>query len=131
MVLTNQKLKERKQLVTLNAGIHIIKPSSQEKLLGCEISDNLKWRQNIIGSQQSVIKQLSSRINSLSRLSSRADFSTRLMVANGVVMSKFVYLIQLWGGCESYLVHALQVQQNRAARLVTRANRYTSTKKLL
>ena len=36
MVLANKKLKERKQLVTLNAGIHIIKPSSQEKLLGCE-----------------------------------------------------------------------------------------------
>jgi hypothetical protein len=28
-------------------------------------------------------------------------------------------LIQLWGGCEGYLQHALQVVQNRAARAVT------------
>ena len=48
-------------------------------------------------------------------VSSRADYSTRLMVANVIVMSKVYYLIQLWGGCETYLIHSLQVQLNRAA----------------
>ena len=64
-------------------------------------------------------------------ISSRADFSTRLMVANGIVMSKVCYLIQLWGGCESYLIHSLQVQLNRAARSVTRMSGYTSTRRLM
>ena len=36
------------------------------------------------------------------------------MVANGVVISKFCYLIQLWGGAEAYLLKSLQVLQNRA-----------------
>ena len=46
-------------------------------------------------------------------------------------MSKLCYLIQLWGGCESYLVKALQVLQNRAARAITGCNWYTPTRTLL
>ena len=122
---------KRKKLVTLSAGNHIIRPSSQESLLGCTISDDLKWRNHLIGGNQSVVRQIVGRINGLSKLSTRADFKTRLVVANGVVMSKIVYLIQLWGGCESYLIRALQIQQNRAARIVTRSSRYTSIRKLL
>ena len=46
-------------------------------------------------------------------------------------MSKFIYLIQLWGGCHQYLLNFLQKLQNRAARLVTRKNIYTPVKVLL
>jgi hypothetical protein len=55
-------------------------------------------------------------------LASRQDlllfFNTRLIIANGVVMSKMVYLINLWGGAQQYLLKALQVQQLTAARAV-------------
>ena len=53
------------------------------------------------------------------------------MVANGIVMSKICYLIQLWGGCEEYLLNALQVLQNRAARAVTGKSWFTPTRLLL
>ena len=64
-------------------------------------------------------------------ISSRATFATRLEVANGVVISKLCYLIQLWGGAEAYLLKSLQVLQNRAARAVTGCSCFTSTKTLL
>ena len=54
-----------------------------------------------------------------------------LSVANGIFMSKLCYLIQLWGGAEGYLLHALQVIQNRAARAVTRMSWFTPTRVLL
>ena len=82
-------------------------------------------------SEQSTIRQLTSRINGLCMISSRADFNTKLMVANGIVMSKVCYLIQLWGGCEGYLLHSLQVLVNRAARSVTGLSCFTSTRRLL
>ena len=53
------------------------------------------------------------------------------MLANGLFMSKLVYLIPLWGGCEDYLLKALQLVQNKAARCVTRRGIYTSTRDLL
>ena len=117
--------------VELQAGNHRILPAKTGKLLGCEISDDLKWRYHLRDSEQSLIRQLTSRVNGLTMLSSRADFDTRLMVANGLVISKLCYLIQLWGGSESYLLHSLQVLQNKAGRAVTGWSGFTSTRRLM
>jgi hypothetical protein len=61
---------------------------------------------------------LTGRINGLKRVAQNATFATKLMVANGIVQSKLVYLITLWGGAQQYLLKALLVQQLTAARVV-------------
>ena len=53
------------------------------------------------------------------------------MIADGIFMSKLIYLMPLWGGCEKYLLKSLQIIQNKAARTVTKLDRYTTTKTLL
>ena len=53
------------------------------------------------------------------------------MIANGIFISKLIYLMPVWLGCDKYLVDTLQVCQNKAARLVTRLGRFTPTKVLL
>ena len=121
----------RRTEVSLTAGQHIIEQASSAKLLGGIVSQDLKWKKHLLTSDQSVIRQVTSRVNSLSLISPRATFRTRLMVANGIVVSKICYLIQLWGGCEDYLLHPLQVLMNKAARIVTGCNRFTSTRRLL
>ena len=68
---------------------------------------------------------------SLSLISPRASFNTRLMVANGIVISTICYHIQIWGGSEDYLIQPLQVLMNKAARIVTGCKNLTSTKILL
>ena len=78
-----------------------------------------------------MIHQLTSRVNALSKLAVNASFKTRLMSANKTFISILDYLIPLWGGTEGYLVRALQVLQNRAARCVTKLGWYTPTRKLL
>ena len=99
--------------VKLEAGPHTILPSTTEKLLGGRISQDLKWNQHILEGDQSLVKQITSRINGLCMLSTRSSFQTRLMVANGIVISQLCYLIQLWGGCEGYLLNSLQIIMNR------------------
>ena len=99
--------------------------------MGGYISNDFKWNDQIKGKDGSIFKSVVSRINALKQISSFSDFKTRKMIANGVIMSKFLYLIQLWGGCEGYLLHALQVQLNKAARLVTGQSGFTSTRKLM
>ena len=44
---------------------------------------------------------------------------------------KVCYLVQLWGGCEGYLLHSLQVQLNKAARHVTGMSHFTPTRRLM
>ena len=46
-------------------------------------------------------------------------------------MSKLIYVMPLWSGCEEYLVKSLQVVQNKAARVVARLNIFTPTKELM
>ena len=95
------------------------------------MSENLKWDEHILINNKSLVKQLGFRLTALSKLCNIANFKTRKMVADGLFMSKLVYLIPLWGGCESYLIRALQIVQNKAARCVTRRGKYTSTRNLL
>ena len=131
LVLGTRGMAENRNLVSMQADEHTIRPSKQEKLLGCIVSDNLKWRHHILENEQSMVRQLTSRVNGLSMITLKADFKTKLMVANGLVISKVCYLIQLWGGCEGYLLKVLQVQVNKAARCVTGLSGFTSTKKLM
>ena len=53
------------------------------------------------------------------------------MIANCIFISKLIYLMPVWIGCEDYLVNALQVCLNKVARVVTRLDRFTSTKVLM
>ena len=85
----------------------------------------------MLDNEQSLARQLTSRINALVKISQLASFSTRLMVANGIFASKLCYLIQLWGGADGYLIARLQVLQNKAARAVTGKSWFTPTRRLL
>ena len=53
------------------------------------------------------------------------------MAANAVFISVLSYLISLWGASEGYLLRALQVVQNKAARCVTKVSWFTATRQLL
>ena len=131
VVMGTKATAKRRDEVSLLAGQHLIVPTRTEKLLGGNVCEDLKWNEHLLGSDQSLAKQLTSRVNGLMMVAARAPFSTRLSVANGIFMSKLCYLIQLWGGTEDYLLHALQVIQNRAARAVTRMSWFTPTRVLL
>ena len=70
-------------------------------------------------------------MTALKKISKVADFKTRKMLADGLFMSKLVYMIPLWGGCEKFLTKSLQVVQNKAARTITKMGIYTPVKTLL
>ena len=108
-----------------------IKPIKSEKLLGIYIQDDLKWSEYLQNHEKSLIKQLTTRLNAFRIITGIANFKVRLMVANGIFISKLIFQISLWGGAEGYLLQSLQIVQNKAARLVTRRSRYTPIAELL
>ena len=118
MVMGTKRMAAGRRAVSMQAGDFTIKPSVTEKLLGGHIHQSLEWNTHLSDHESSMIKQLTSRINGLKKISSNATFNTRLMVANGVVMSKLVYLITVWGGSTSVSTESLQVQQLTVARTV-------------
>ena len=119
IVFTKKAHSDRREDVFIEAGKHIIKPTATEKLLGCHIAQDGKWKEHILNNKSSLVKQLNKRLNGLSLVCRRAPFKTKLMVAGGIFLSKLVYLIQVWGGTQEFLLKALQVTQNKAMKMVT------------
>ena len=85
----------------------IIKTGVSENLLGGLISQNLKWAEHILLNSKSLIKQLGFRLTALNRICAVASFKTRKMLADGLFMSKLVYLGKVsktskGGGCTNF-----------------------------
>ena len=122
---------DQNNAIQLNTGNEIINVSQSEKLLGSIVNCDLRWDEHLLHHSDALLKQLSQRLSAIKLICNIADFKTRKMVTNGLFMSKLTYLMPLWGGCPKYLVNALQVMQNKAARYVTKQNVYTPVKSLL
>ena len=91
----------------------------------------MKFGENLLHNEESVLRSLNTGIGALKILSRLANFRTRTIVANGIFMSKLIYLITLWGGSAKYMIVALQKAQNRAARVVTKLDWHIPTSELL
>ena len=131
LVMGGPKFKAVRQQVNINTGTVSVTPVETDKLLGLNIHQSLKWRKNIISNKKSMIKSLTTRLNALKKLAVNANFKTRLMVANSCFMSIIIYMVSVWGGTEDYIVKAVQVMQNKAARCVTKQSWFTPIKRLL
>ena len=137
MVLTSSQSRKARRKTGRDLAVSIVTPSatisptSSEKLLGGWVHQDLKWAEHILEGKDSLVKCLNKRLSALKLVGKVATFRTRKIIADGVFMSKLVYLISLWGGCENYLIRTLQIIQNKAARVVTKLDWDTPTKVLL
>jgi hypothetical protein len=132
LVMAPRRLAGRREEVSIMADGHRIQPTESHKLLGVTVHQSMSWNQQVRDGKEAVLKQLTARVNGLRKLATRADFETKLMLANGIIMSKLCYGLAVWGSCQGYLRRALQVQQLTAARAVCGyRSYYWSTAKLL
>ena len=128
---TRQSQHKHTSNTTINTPTAIIVPSIVERLLGAQVRQDMRWREHLMDNKDFLLKSLNQRIGAIKKISKVSSFKTRKMIANGIFMSKLIYLMPVWMGCEEFWVSALQVCQNKAARLVTRLDRYTSTNVLM
>ena len=117
--------------MTMISPTAVVTTSHVEKLLGAQIHKDMKWKEHIMSNEDSLIKSLNKRQAAIKKISFSASFKTRKTVANGIFMSKLIYMMPVWAGCENYLITALQTIQNKVARTVTKKNRFTPTKTLM
>ena len=79
------------------------------------------WKEHILNNKDFLLNSLNKRVGAIKKIIKSASFKTRKMIA------KLIYLMPVWMGCEECLVNALQVCQNKVARLVTKLDRFTPT----
>ena len=133
VMTTSQKRKNLAQddSVFMITPSEVIEKSESEKLLGAWIHEDMKWAEHILNNDESLVRSLNTRVGALKKVSKVANFRNRKMIADGIFMSKLVYLIPLWGGIYKGLIKSLQTLQNKAARAVSRMNWFTPTADLL
>ena len=132
MILTTSQLRRSQDIsVQVQVGTGVQDLSGVEQLLGLQLHEGLKFQQYIMGNEKSLIKMLNTRVKALQMLRKVANFKTRLMIANGIFMSKMCYIIPVWGGCEEYLMSALQIMQNKALRAVCKRGKRYPIKEML
>ena len=71
----------------------------------------MHWKEHIIDNKDALIKSLSNRIGALKKISRVASFKVRKSIANGIFMSKLIYLMPVWIGCEDYLITLVGISQ--------------------
>ena len=92
-----------------------------ETLLGLQIEPNLKWHKQVGG----LTGKLKKRLTGLSNLRNILPYTLRKRITEGMFTSVLVYCLPVFGGCDKEDIEAVQVMQNKAARLVTHAPQRT------
>ena len=125
--------RRRKHPITVNivTDSEVIPATETERLLGAYINQGMKWTEYVRDNENSLLHGLNQRLGGLKKISKTASFKARLTVANGIFMSKLIFMISLWAGCQEFLIDALQVCQNKAARAVTKHGKSTPVMQLL
>ena len=100
------------------------------RLLGGNVSNNLTWTDHLTAGEGAILPKLRKQIGALSLLSNQLPEFSRLLLANGLLMSKVSYLIQVWGSApKSQLKKYKQLDTDMIIttvppRLLTVANSY-------
>ena len=97
-----------------------------ETLLGCQIEPGMKWHKHI----EELIKKLRKRLTGLAHLRNILPFKLRKTITEGMFMSVLSYCLPLFGGCDKEELQALQVMQNKAARLVSHSSQRAPRKEI-
>ena len=131
MATQNQHRRNENFDIALDTGNEVIEPIDDERLLGCQISNNFKFNKHVRDHEKSMTTILSRKIKALQIITGTAPFKVRKMIAEGLVVSNILYVITVYGGCSEYLLTLLQVIQNNAARCVTKLSWRTKVSELL
>ena len=101
------------------------------RLLGGNLSNNLCWKEQLKSGEKSLLPRLRKQLGALNLLAKQLPYSSRLLLSNGLLLSKISYFIQIWGAAPRSQLQKVQTVLNAAARFVTGLNKQTSTRTLM
>ena len=109
----------------------MIKTQEYTRLLGCNIGQNLGWLHHLETGKKALLPRLRKQLGAIKLLAKELPTKSKLLLSNGLIISKVCYMIQIWGAASNKLIRKVQVIVNQAARFITGANRRTRTNKLM
>ena len=116
------------KLVEFNG--HTIKPDKHAKFLGIIISDDLSGDQYIMHDEEkSLLSYLNKKLGALKKMSRYCSTDQMLLLANGMIISKITYCLQVWADCKQLFKDKIQDILTEMYRVVYKD--YSSSVRLL
>ena len=101
------------------------------RLLGINIQNDLTWKAHLESGEKALLPTLRRRLGALRHMGRDIPLKGRQILANGLILSKIIYMIPVWGGaCETQLMK-VQTLLNNTARFVHRRGRRSNVRKLM
>ena len=117
--------------VETEEGTKDIKNEIHAKILGINLQEDLGWRSQLESGTKPLLPNLRRRVGALRHIRNQIPRKGRLILANGLVLSKMLYMIQVWGGVQKTHMTKLQKIMNSAARFVINGGKKWRSRKLM
>ena len=111
--------------------LKVILAAELVKLLGVNLNKDANWKHQLELGENPVLKSLRSILGMLSHISKNLPIKSRLLLANGLFISKLAYLLPMWGGLPSKEENKFQVLLNKCARMILGKSKRTRTRHLM
>ena len=111
--------------------LKIIKAEKNTRILGCNIQENIHWQGHLETGEKPALPDLQRKLGAIRHLSKQLPQGCKKILVNGIILSKLVYLIPIWGNTYPKYLNKAQAILNNAARLITGRPKKTSTKVLM
>ena len=83
------------------------------------IENNMTWKEHLIMGEKAVFPSVQKKIDSLKHLGRSIPLKIRITLANSLVISKFNYVLPIWGGASNIYILKAQTFLNITSRYCT------------
>ena len=98
-----------------------ITPTNTAKILGITFNKSLNWKDMLETGKEALTTKLKKKLGALKHVSKFASYNSRVRLANGCIMSKIIYGIQVWGlHCRPSSLKKVKSVQYNTLKWVTR-----------
>ena len=127
-VMTSQRAAGKNLQEEIEFSGDLVTPSTSQKILGVTLETNLSVSSHLLTGESSVLNQVSRKMRVFWLIKRHLSFKSRKMTAWGLVMSKLLYAIEVWGPMASERqIGQIQVVHNSIMRWICAAGRETRT----
>ena len=111
--------------------VKVIKCIKEVRLLGTTIQDNLSWGAHLESGSDALLPQVRKSIGILKHIGKIMPTRSKKLVAEGIILSRLIYMIAIWGGTTIRNTEKAQALVNNVARFITGKGKKTSTLNLM
>ena len=119
------------EILEQNGRTKIIKTQDHIRLLGANYSQNMTWNHHMETGDKAILPDIRKTLGGLKFISKQIPATSRLKLANSLILSKLLYVMPLWGSLSNKYLRKTQATLNRVARWVLNADKSVKTGDLM